>query len=273
MRLKRLWILWLVYACFATVAKAQDFCGPNTVTYYRVDSAAGGAVMCVLFVDRNSFTFYAQGTEHGKTFRLLGYSHRGNYVVGPYFHTDYASINGNGEQFTQAPSNRWVTYILDDAHWDEHDPPYQIYLHIMESEGIWERYYYGGSPTSAVPTLPPIRTCGGNLKAFSVEGRPGEVRCLLKTNDHDPAAWLGAGTYQGKQYLHIGTAFFGALGARWGASDICLPGFYCGRVNFGGLNLNSSPGGGFGRGTIGGRGGSVTRWFITGAWTETWAAP
>src|SRR5947209_14398667 len=226
--------------------------------------------MCVLFVDRSSFALYAQGMEHGKTFRLVGYSHRD--IPGVYFDTDYASINGNGEQFAQMASLRYETVILDDSNWDEHYPPQRIYHQLMESEGIWVKYYRGG-PISAVPTLLPISTCGGNLKTFHVEGRPGEVRCLLKTQDHDPAAWLGTGTYQGKRYLHIGTAFFGALGARWGASDICLPSFDCGRVNFGSLNLNSSPGGGFGRGTIGARSGDRPRWYITGAWNETWVAP
>ena len=272
MRLNRLLILFFIFACFITVAKAQDFCGPNTVTYYRVDSSAGGGVMCVLFVDRNSFAFYAQGTEHGKAFRLLGYSYRDNTAPrSQAFNTSYATITGSRERFVQGAHLGGNTFILSDV-WDEHNPPGRIYHHLMESDGVWLRYV-AGSETSAVPTLPPIITCGPYLQTFLVEGRPGEVRCLWEDNNHNPAAWLGAGSYNGKQYLHIGTAFFGAFGARWGASDICLPGFYCGRVNFGGLNLNSSPRGGIGVGTIGARSGDRAHWYITGAWTETWVAP
>src|SRR5437763_16076125 len=134
MRLSRLWMLCLVFVCFATVAKAQNFCGANTVTYYRADSAAGDAVMCVLFVDRNSFAFYAQGTEHGQTFRLLGYSHRKGAPQSEAFDTSYATINGNGEQFAQGAHLGGNTFILSEGFWDEHNPPARIYHHLLESE-------------------------------------------------------------------------------------------------------------------------------------------
>jgi hypothetical protein len=268
----RVWILILILLGLEGVARAQGFCGPNTTTYYRVDSNAGGAVMCVLFVDTNSFAFYAQGTEHNQTFRLLGYSYRD---AGPrneqVFNTSFATINGNGEQLRMAAHMGDNTFILSGGAWDEHNPPNLIFHHILESEGIWSKYE-PGRQTSAVPTLPPIRSCGPNLETFQLQGRPGEVRCLWEANDHSPAAWIGAGSFNGKSYLHIGTAFFGTFGTNWGAADVCLPNFYCGRVNFGQLHLNTSQGGGVGVGTLGPRD-RKTRYFVTGSWTETWVTP
>lgn len=146
--------------------------------------------------------------------------------------TSYATINGNGEQYAQAAHFGDNTYIKSGGFWDEHHPPEVIFHHVMESYGVWVRYE-PGSQTSAVPTLNPIRTCGSRLQTFRVEGRPTDVRCLWEENNHNPAAWLGARSFNGKQYLHIGSAFLGALGTKWGASDVCLPGSYCGKVNLG----------------------------------------
>jgi len=100
----------------------------------------------------------------------------------------------------------------------------------------------------------------------------GDVRCLWEAGEHNPAAWLGAGSFNGKSYLHIGTGFFGIVGTNWGAADICLPNFYCGRVNFGQLHLDTSPPAGIGVGTLGPLD-RRTRYFVTGAWTETWLTP
>jgi hypothetical protein len=266
--MNRFWLVVVAFVCFSGVAEAQDFCGANTTTYYRLDSSAGGAVMCVLFVDRNSFAFYAQGVEHSKTFRLLGYSYRdGAPQSEQVFNTSFATINGNGEQMQMAAHIADNTFILSGGSWDEHNPPRRIYQKILESEGVWVRYENG--QTSPVPSLPPIHSCGPNLQTLGVEGRSGDVRCLWEAGDHNPAAWLGAGTYNGKSYLHIGTGFFGITGTSWGASDICLPGFYCGRVSLGQLHLDTSAHGGFATGSIGPRD-NRRRYYVTGAWTETW---
>lgn len=277
MRFTRLWVLVVALACCATVAKAQNFCGPNTVTYYRVDSNAGGAVMCVLFVNRDSFTFYAQGTEHGQSFRLLGYSLFSDvnpssmaYHESIIFNTWYATINGNGEQFVGVDRGVVNTHILATGSWDEKMPPNTIVHHMLGSYGVWLKYE-PGRQTSEVPTLRPIRTCGAYLKTFYVDGHPDEVRCLLGERNDYPKAWLGAGSHSGKQYLHIGTAFFGVLGTKWGAADICLPDYICGRVNFGGLNLSSTPSrGGFGVGTIGPSDREPRLYDVSGSWNEKW---
>ena len=129
-------------------------------------------------------------------------------------------------------------------HWDENRPPAQL-VWIEGRQAVWRRW----DPGRALPqmsALPPITTCGRHLRAYTVAfaNSPSKgIRCTLAANDHPIAAWVGAGSWDGGSYLHIGTAFFGIFGTRYGASDVCRPGFACSSVAFGDLwiDAESSP--------------------------------
>lgn len=235
-----------------TQTALASYCGAGLTTYFRNNAASGDAVLCVRFVDRNSFAWYSQGTNFGNSFRLVGYSWR----AGGGFSSTYASINGNGEHYS-IYTNQAENFSVNEAYaWDEKNPPQRIFQ-TDTYPSIWV-LSLGAEPS--IVSLPLIRNCGQFLTTMRLQGTGNDsVRCILSSNDKEVAAWVGAGAWNGVQYQNLGTAFFSPFGPQYGASDICHPGFVCGSTRFGDIRIE--------RITLGTQ---LRGYQVTGAWNEIW---
>jgi hypothetical protein len=242
-------------------AEAQAWCGPHLATYVRAETTIGDAVMCVRFVDRASFAFYMEGLEDGRTFRRLGYAYRPS--TGSVrdrelnFTVRWANITGNGEDIEGSATSIEAFGTIGYYDWNENSPPEHL-VWIDMRPAVWRRWKPGHG-TPMVPSLRPVSQCGPGLRRYTVTdingaSAPG-VRCTLAANDHAIAAWVGAGTWGKSGYLHIGTAFFGVLGTRYAASDICRPGLTCSRTTLGEIEIDAE---------------SRPYVVVRGAWREHW---
>jgi hypothetical protein len=259
-------ICLLLAACAALAAPnpaaAQGdspWCGPHLFTYWRAESRVGDAVMCVRIVDRASFAFYSEGWDDARPFRRIGYASRA--AVAGFNHREsvftvrWATLTGNGEaveEFSTGPAMGTVG-VYD---WDENRPPPHL-VWIDSRPAVWRLWDRGRGPEPAMPRLASIKTCGPRLRAFDVyvEGKiTAGIRCALNDEGRPLAVWVGSGAWNGRSYLHLGTAFFGITGARYGASDVCRPGYFCGRSAFGDLRFEGQGDG----------------YAVAGAWTEDW---
>jgi len=262
-------------------AEAAFACGPDLATY-EVRAANGSpapGVRCVRFVNRQSFAWYGEGRWGSSTYRHLGYAvGPAEVITGPgNSFTGYAAdFHGNGEttsgNFPGTLDMRIPNPPAQPA-WNETNPPREIRV-----GGAWrEVWVLRAGSVSGWSSLPPVQRCGPHLEAYAVsvgtnddrvrQVVPGSsswgVRCLLNADGKQPAAWYGEGAWGGNDYRHLGTAFFGLLGASWGAADICQPSFrvparatFCGAARFGDLQLR--------------RANADRSVRVTGAWNEWW---